>query len=148
MAYCRKCGEKLSDGTLFCPNCGAPQKDNTPATVYCRHCGSEIDADCIICPKCGKQVQELKTASSPVPNVVINNSNANMNTNTVYVAGKPKNKWTAFLLCLFLGIFGAHKFYEGKNGQGLLYLFTAGLFGIGWFIDCITLLFKPNPYYV
>ena len=40
------------------------------------------------------------------------------------------------------------KFYEGKIGMGILYLFTAGFFGIGVLIDFITLLFKPNPYYV
>ena len=59
-----------------------------------------------------------------------------------------KNKWTAFVLCLLLGYFGAHKFYEGKVGMGVLYLFTLGLFGIGWFVDLIVLLTKTNPYYV
>lgn len=59
----------------------------------------------------------------------------------------PKNKWTAFFLCLFLGVFGVHKFYEGRILFGLLYLFTAGLFGIGVVVDLIILLFKPNPYY-
>ena len=53
-----------------------------------------------------------------------------------------------FILCLFLGYLGAHKFYEGKAGMGILYVLTVGLFGIGWFIDCIVLLCKPNPYYV
>ena len=62
--------------------------------------------------------------------------------------GRLKNKWISFFLCLFLGAFGAHKFYEGRVGMGILYLFTGGLFGIGWFVNCITLLFKPNPYYV
>lgn len=59
-----------------------------------------------------------------------------------------KNKWTSWILCLFLGFFGAHKFYEGKTGEGLLYLFTLGLCGIGWIIDTVILLFKPNPYMV
>ena len=32
--------------------------------------------------------------------------------------------------------------------MGVLYFFTVGLFGIGVIVDVITLLFKPNPYYV
>ena len=59
-----------------------------------------------------------------------------------------KNKWVSFLLCLFLGPIGIHKFYEGKVLLGLLYMLTGGLFGIGWGIDCLLLFFKPNPYYV
>ncbi len=58
-----------------------------------------------------------------------------------------KNKWVSFFLCLFLGVFGAHKFYEGRILLGVVYLFTAGLFGIGMLFDLIILLFKPNPYY-
>ena len=46
-------------------------------------------------------------------------------------------KWVDFLLCFFLGILGIHKFREGKVGLGLLYLFTGGLCGIGWIVDCI-----------
>lgn len=58
-----------------------------------------------------------------------------------------KSKWVSFFLCLFLGPLGAHKFYEGKVFLGVVYIFTAGLFGIGIVIDLIILLFKPNPYY-
>ena len=61
---------------------------------------------------------------------------------------RARDKWTAFFLCLFFGYFGAHKFYEGKAGMGVLYIFTFGFFLIGWAIDCISLLLKPNPYYV
>ena len=49
---------------------------------------------------------------------------------------------------IFLGVLGGHKFYEGKVGMGILYLFTGGLFCIGWIIDIIVLLTKPNPYFV
>lgn len=114
---------------------------------YCKHCGEIIDKDCVICPKCGKQVEELNSAQ---PQVIVNNTNTNTNVNTNVNGryGRPKNKWTAFFLCLFLGEFGAHKFYEGKAGMGILYLFTLGLFGIGWIVDTISYLFKPNPYYV
>ena len=33
-----------------------------------------------------------------------------------------KSKTSAILLCFFLGGFGAHKFYLGKTGQGIIYL--------------------------
>ena len=59
--------------------------------------------------------------------------------------GKQKNKW---VLCLFLGVVGAHKFYEGKVGMGIVYMLTGGLFFIGIVIDLIAILAKPNPYYV
>ncbi len=45
----------------------------------------------------------------------------------------------AWLLLTFLGFLGAHRFYLGKIGTGLLYLFTAGLLGIGIIYDFWTL---------
>ena len=122
------------------------KKVPTENQKFCKHCGEIIDKDCIICPKCGKQVEELKAEQ---PNIVINNANTNTNTNVNNnVGGRMKNKWVSFLLCLFLGYVGAHKFYEGKVGMGILYIFTVGLFGIGWLVDLIVILCKPNPYYV
>lgn len=58
-----------------------------------------------------------------------------------------KSKWVSFFLCLFLGVFGAHKFYEGRILLGILYIFTGGLFGIGVIVDLVILFFKPNPYH-
>ena len=118
-------------------------------TKFCKHCGGTIPQDAVMCTHCGMQVEELAGAAQP--QVVIQNTNMNTNTAAAVVAGvgaRAKNKWTAFVLCLLLGYFGAHKFYEGKVGMGVLYLFTLGLFGIGWFVDLIVLLSKTNPYYV
>ena len=42
---------------------------------------------------------------------------------------------TAYLLWLFFGFLGAHRFYLGKTGTGFLYLCTAGLAGFGLFFD-------------
>ena len=44
-------------------------------------------------------------------------------------------------LALLGGAFGAHRFYAGKVGTGILYLFTFGFFFIGQFVDILTVAF-------
>lgn len=50
-----------------------------------------------------------------------------------------KSKGTAVLLCICLGFIGAHWYYLGKIGKGLLYTCTVGLFCIGWLKDIFTI---------
>lgn len=45
----------------------------------------------------------------------------------------------AWILLAFLGLFGVHRMYLGKWITGLIYLFTLGLFGLGWLYDLWTL---------
>lgn len=45
----------------------------------------------------------------------------------------------AWVLLTFLGIFGGHRFYLGKWLTGFIWLFTGGLFLIGWLYDLWTL---------
>lgn len=113
---------------------------------FCKFCGEKIPAEAIICTKCGRQVEEIKSTAQP--QIVINNANNNSNVNNGGMNGREKNKWVALALCIFLGALGAHRFYEGKIGTGILWLCTAGLCGVGVVIDFFCILFKKNPYYV
>jgi hypothetical protein len=49
------------------------------------------------------------------------------------------NYTVAWVLLTFLGYLGIHRFYMGKWVTGLIYLFTGGLFVIGWLYDLWTL---------
>ena len=51
-----------------------------------------------------------------------------------------KSRTIDLILCVLLGFLGVHRFYEGKIGTGILYLCTAGLFGIGVLVDFIMIL--------
>ena len=59
----------------------------------------------------------------------------------VAVSGNSDKKiLPAFLLCFFLGFLGAHRFFVGKIGTGVLMIFTLGGFGIWALIDLIMII--------
>jgi TM2 domain-containing membrane protein YozV len=62
---------------------------------FCKDCGSEIVDQAEICPKCGVRQ---------------------------YFSKGKKEKIPAALFALLLGGFGAHKFYLGQIGIGIVYL--------------------------
>ncbi len=52
----------------------------------------------------------------------------------------PKSGMGAFLLCLFAGVLGVHRFCVGKFGTGLLMLLTAGGFGFWMAYDLVAIV--------
>ncbi len=143
---CPECGREISDTAINCPHCGY----SFEKMKFCKFCGEKIPADSEICTKCGRRVENSNGNSS---GITINNvANATASTTTDFQInipyGSPKKKMVALLLCIFLGPLGAHKFYEGNILMGIIYIFTAGLFFVGWIIDIIRLLGKPSIYYV
>ena len=152
---CPKCGYKTKE--RFCAKCGSDTISSSlnmsaaenldSSKKYCQHCASPIHSDAVVCPKCGRQVKTLAEQEKQSP-IIINQITVENNTTDLHIYGKRKSKWVALFLCVFFGYFGIHKFYEGRVGKGLLYMFTVGLFGFGWMVDIFILLFKRNPYYV
>jgi TM2 domain-containing membrane protein YozV len=82
----------------------------------CHACGRLIDHEAVVCTSCG--------VMQPLPPELATD----------------KHILPAGLLCVFLGVFGAHRFYVGKTGTALLQLFTLGGRGIWMLYDLIMLV--------
>ena len=134
---CANCGNVYTKGN-FCPNCGV--RSGTKAKK-CPQCGTEYFSNA--CPNCGYTPARPVQTQPPQPQPQTQTQTFTDSTVNSY---EDKNKWLALFLCVFFGYMGAHKFYEGKIGMGLLYIFTMGLFCIGWVIDIFLILAKPTMY--
>lgn len=144
-------------------------------TKFCKWCGNKLPLDAVVCTACGRQVEELKGAApTAAPSIVVQNTNTSQSSINGATLGackeaKFRNKWIALILCGLFGLFGIHKFYEGKVWRGLAYLFTFMIslaladteseeidVGCVLFIillilvvcDFLVLCTKPNPYKV
>lgn len=92
-----------------------------------------------------KEINEINKENNEIEEKIIEQLGAGAE---ILSKDEPKNKWISLILCVLVGIFGIHKFYEGRMVWGVIYLFTAGLFCIGVIIDIFVILNKPNPYFV
>jgi TM2 domain-containing membrane protein YozV len=68
------------------------------------------------CPNCGTEVEKMQYCSNCGTNLQTGNPNS--------YQSQPKSQVIALLLFLFLGEFGAHRFYVGKIGTGILMLLS------------------------
>ncbi len=92
---------------------------------FCAHCGELIDIRAEICPKCGVRVMAPPSYGREYSSDGIDNH----------------RRWIiSLILCIIFGVFGAHRFYNGKIGTGILMLLTWGGLGIWYIIDLIVII--------
>lgn len=93
---------------------------------FCTQCGARMRVGDRYCHNC-RWDSEGEPSGRPLP------SPRNLGPASDY------NRLTVFLLCLFLGWLGVHRFYVGRVGSGLLWLFTLGLFSVGMIYDLVLI---------
>ena len=81
---------------------------------YCSACGRQVHQSATACPGCGALQRPEGTSETKI--------------------------LPAFLLCMFFGCFGFHRFYVGKIGTGVLQLFTLGGLGVWALVDFIVIV--------
>jgi TM2 domain-containing membrane protein YozV/RNA polymerase subunit RPABC4/transcription elongation factor Spt4 len=102
LMFCRNCSKQIDSKAIVCINCGVAPQTEKK---YCRNCGAATNPNQAICLSCG--------------------------VSTGIISGN-KSKPTTTLLNLFLGTFGAHKFYLGNWGWGIIYLLLGITFFLAW----------------
>ncbi len=119
----------------------------------CKDCGSKsykkIDDNTYQCEYCGQFekvfFEKQKEEPKPEPKQELATKVVSQTNENIKEPKEKKKKDSSALtnsiinliVCFFAGEFGVHKFLQGKVGMGILYLFTFGLFGIGWLVDVI-----------
>ena len=118
-------------------------------TTKCTGCGAYLKIDenneYYVCDYCGNKYKNEMSFSAPISSQ--NDVKPNYKSVSTFefngeVLKNNEKLIITLVLCFFFGVWGVHKFYEKKIGMGILYLFTFGLFGIGWFVDMITLIIR------
>ena len=129
-----------------CPQCGAKIHKSENGSYVCEYCGSVMQLDEATSPSTAA-TESATVAPVAQQKPVYDPTVTYTKTGERYVRKKKKEKWLAIVLCVTFGIFGAHRFYEGKKRSGILYLCTLGLLFCGVVYDFIQLLSRPEYYY-
>ena len=121
----------MAGKAFICPNCDGV------ITEYDSRTGTGT------CPYCGALVTDPAFVAAPDPATPVQQVNVVAPAQTVYVASAAPvsrhNDRVALILCYVLGVLGVHRFYVGKIGTGLIWMFTGGCVLVGWVIDAISI---------
>lgn len=128
MAYCAYCKAKIFNLSAKCPNCGS--------TAFLPDASPLTGAEDTLTERQTVYVEKPVYVERPV----YIERPVYVEREVIRVRESDKSWVVALVLCLFFGYLGFHRFYVGKIGSGLGYLFTFGWFGLGWLADCIVIL--------
>lgn len=113
----------------------------------CEYCGSLVPDDKNKCDACGAWCAQEVEKTAPIPSSapIVPQSPADNAKNNIGTASDGKfisnkgviNSLVIFLVCVFFGMLGLHRFIQGKIFTGILWLITLGLLGIGYFADIV-----------
>lgn len=120
---CPTCGKEFYSGNT-CPRCGKL----ISAKYMCPKCRSAVMGN--FCQNCGTRLIIPTTEVMAIPVVLDDSSD--------------KSKWVAFFLCLFFGELGFHRFYVGKIGTGILWIFISLItffIALWWVAPLIDIIF-------
>lgn len=70
------------------------------------------------------------------------NKELGITTHSTTAEDEGKSTVVELVLCLLLGWLGAHRFYRGKYISAVIYMFSAGIYGIGILVDAIILIVR------
>lgn len=113
----------------------------------CEYCGSLVPDDKNKCDACGAWCAQEVEKTAPIPSSapIVPQPPADNAKNNIGTASDGKflsnkgvlNSLVIFLVCVFFGMLGLHRFIQGKIFTGILWLITLGLLGIGYFADIV-----------
>lgn len=136
-------GTCVGCGKFICEECNTEIKGKN----YCKHCVEEMFEEK------NRKIEKLEEDGSKNPMVFMNagggassSSSSSSASGGGYAPVSTKSKVAAGILAIFLGSIGAHKFYLGRFGQGILYLLFCwtGIPGIVGFIEGIIYLVSSD----
>ena len=145
---CPICGERLSSNK--CPMCGYTARTSTwsQRTTACEECLTPeipLTEKPIRNPLHKTECEDCHPTPSPH---IYSDRFKNI---TPITAGK-MTKSTLLLITVLFGWCGIHRLIMGKYVSGILYMTTFGLYGFGWLLDILLVLFGKfkdrNGYYI